>query len=792
MSSPCKDILLKSGFSSLDADELIDKIRLSEKSLEDITAELVARQSKDTFIPKSAERSFEIGNSYLDALQTVSSTVKKPFKALMDFFGSDQIGIGQHQQTRWLSLLSRLTAESGVSSRNFFKMIEGTIFDDVEFNKFQRAFIKEMWHDSDTIVSGHDLANKLANAVKRNQRLGIMEANTYGAGIHYKEHWMTNQYHNVEEMNAKGGDYWIREVQKHINREATIENIRFFHPEVDRISMKNFDMDVYLAGIFEEVTQSTSKGTGILAEQFNLHRILEFKDERALLDYNAIFGHQNLAHAVFQNLEMFQKYITIGETMGYGRVTLKPIKYPQPEGPKTVREVFNPALETRKIFHSLKQMGKLSPNEYSQLSSVLREIVGDNLVIGSPKMAALIQNFIAWQSMAVLGKAMFSSVSDIGSAAIMLHHQGIGPGQAYYGMILHTLRQFTDKLSEGEKRLVFQALHTGTDGTLMSNVTRYATGMKTGGMLARGANEIFHLSGLNGLTNALRNGFAYMSSNIMANNLSKNWDTLLPRYRELLSERFDFTKKDWETLQQIGSFNAKIWKKDANKLENFITMDHILERGNELKIKGTVKLANKLDNFFIQEARSAIPEAKIRDRAILFGNHDRGDWIDVTRRLAVMFRSYQSQLVRNLWPRIIELGLPSVVHVVPYVGLGYTAITLKALVQGKEPPSFDDPDLWIEAAIHSGLAPIIGDYIGGEYGRYNHDWDESVLGFGYNKFKGFGELMIGLWDGDKDASDVFRSIRYNAPFANLYFMEAAINYGLHYGMMEVPYLVQVL
>ena len=786
MTDPCRDILMKSGFNSLEADEVIDKIKLSTKSTDEIVSDLIDTQSKQTFIPKSAERSFEIGSSYLDALQTVASKFKKPYKGIMEFFGSDQIGIGQRQQSRWLSLLSRMTAETGLSNRRVMYMIEGSLSDTFtgNYDSFRRDFLTELFEEGDKMVTGNEMAHKIAASVNRNYALGIQEANTYGAGIHYKKNWMMHQYHNPELMLKEKGDNWVRDIQAEINREATIENIRYFHPELKDISMKKFDMDVYLSSLYESVTQSTSKGTGILAEQFNLHRILEFTDADALMRYNSKYGHPNLAHAVFQNLEMFQKYLTIGETMGYGRVTMKPLKYPQPDGPIDTREVFNPALETRKVLHSLKQMGKLSPTEYSQLSAVLREVVGDNLVIGSPKRAALISNYIAWQSMAVLGKSMFSSVSDIGSAAIMLHHQGVGPGQAYYGMIRHTLRQLTEKLPEAEKRLVFQALHTGTDGTLMSNVTKYNAGMKTGGILARGANEVFHLSGLNGFTNALRNGFGYMSSNIMANNLGKNWDQLLPRYRKLLSEKFDFTGKDWETLQEIGSFNAKMWKKDANKLDNFITMDHILDKGTELNIKGITRLANKVDNFFIQEARSAIPEAKIRDRAILFGNHDRGDWIDVTRRLAVVFRSYQSQLVRNLWPRIMELGLPSVVHVVPYMGLGYTAITLKELVKGKEPPSFDDPQLWIDAVIHSGLAPIVGDYIGGEYGRYNHDWDEALLGFGYSKFKGFGELMVGLWDGDKDAADVYKSIRYNTPFANLYFLEAAINYGLHYGMME--------
>ena len=792
MPNPCKDFLLNSGFNSLDADHLIDKIRLSTKSLDEITAELQQTQIKKDFRPNSQQKSFEIGTSYLNAMTQVSATLKRPFNALMDFFASDKVGIGQRQQTRWLGLLSRITAESGLSSRTFMTKIEGSLMSalDNSYDPFRKAFVTEMWEESDKLVAGDVIANKIANSVKRNQRLGIQEANQYGAGIHYKEQWMTNQYHNTEEMARHGGDSWVSDIQMEINREATIENIKFFNPELDKVSTDEFDLDTYLSLIYEGATKASHKGTGVLAEQFNLHRILEFKDPQSLMRYNSKYGHPNLAHAIFQNLEMFQKYITIGETMGYGRVTIKenPTYRGLPDQPEFVRDTFNPALETRKLFLALKDSGKISSLEYSQLSAVLREVVGDNLVVGSPKMAALMQNYMAWQSMAVLGKSMFSSVSDIGSAAIMLHHQGLGPGQAYYGMIRNTLRQFTGNLPEAEKRLVFQALHTATDGTLMSNITKYSTGLKTGGILARGANEMFHLSGLNGFTNALRNGYSYMSSNIMANNLAKNWDDLLPRYRRLLSGEegsgFNFTREDWENLQKIGSFNAKLWKKDANKLENFITMDHVLERGKELKLKGVAKLADKLDNFFIQEARSAIPEAKIRDRAILFGNHDKGDWIDVSRRLAVMFRSYQSQLVRNLWPRIIELGLPSVVHVVPYMGLGYTSITLKELVKGKEPPSFDDPNLWVDAVVHSGLAPIVGDFLGGEYGRYNHEWDEAVLGFGYSKFKGFGELMIGLYDGDKDASDVWRSLRYNTPFANLYFTEAAINYGLHYGMME--------
>ena len=787
MSEACKNILLKSGYNSLDADSVIDNIRNSGKSLDELATILKEKQSKRDFHPQMYNRSKLLGNSYLTSMKEVSSKLKHPFKTLQRFFAGDIMGATQRSQSRWLSILSRYVSETGVSERDFFKMIEGPTWlgeklGDDAYADFRMNLIRELTHDGEEMVTGDVIANKLANANKRQWRMDLLEANEYGAGIKYKNEWGVQQYHNQEMMAHHGQDSWVNDILENIDQADTIDNIRHFYPDTQKISDDKFDLKVFLKSAYNNMVNSTSSGQGVLSEQFSLHRIFEFKDAESLVAYNSKYGHENIAHAMLENQEMFQKYLTLGEMMGYGTVDVKGIPHPAKGQLIHTRDVFSPILETRKLFQALKDMGKLSPYEHSQLSAVFRELTGDNLIVGSPKRAAMVQNFIAWQSMSVLGKSMFSTVSDIGSAAIMLHNQGVSPGQAYYGMIRNTLRQYTGGLSPVEQKMVWNALHTATDGTLMSNAAKMSPDMKKGGMLARGANEMFHFSGLNGMTNAQRNGYAYMTSQLMANNLKKNYDDLLPQYKDFIQEG-GITKGDWEALQEIGSFNAKLWNKNANKLDNFITMDHILERGQELKIPGTVKLANKVDNFFIQGSRSAIPEAKAIDRALLHGNHDRGSWFDVTRRLATVFRSYQSQLVRNLYPRIHKIGLPSVVHIVPYVGLGYLSITLKELVKGKEPPP-PSTQLWIDAVVHSGLAPIVGDYIVGEYGRYSHAWDEDLGGISWSKFKGFTDLVVGLYNGDTDAADVWQSVRYNTPFANLYFTEAAVNYGLHYAMME--------
>ena len=386
--------------------------------------------------------------------------------------------------------------------------------------------------------------------------------------------------------------------------------------------------------------------------------------------------------------------------------------------------------------------------------------------------------FIAQQAMSKLGKAVFQASADLGSAGIVLHHQGVRPDKGYYGMIKNMVRIATDQLHPMEKKLVHQALGTGFDGMIGQNYGRYV-GQWGGaaGQLSKMANHFFWMNGLLGWTNASRTAFSIMSSNQLANSLGESLKSLGKNQKNNMI-RYGLTENDWNELQKIGSFNARLWNPNANKLENYITRDWILENG------GNSALANKLDNFFIQESRSAVPEAKIADRVIMYGHHDPGSTFDVVRKLAGMFRTYQIQQVKTLYPRVYELGLPAIVHALPIVGVGYASVLMKNLVAGKEPPEFDDPDLFIDVMVRSGFAPLVGDYLAGEYGRYNHTWDEAIGGAAYSQFKEWGELWVGLMDGSKNASDAWKSLRYNTPFANLFYTEAALNYGLHYAMME--------
>jgi hypothetical protein len=50
--------------------------------------------------------------------------------------------------------------------------------------------------------------------------------------------------------------------------------------------------------------------------------------------------------------------------------------------------------------------------------------------------------------------------------------------------------------------------------------------------------------------------------------------------------------------------------------------------------------------------------------------------------------------------------------------------------------------------------------------------------------KSWGELGNELVKGNKDAVDTYNHLRHQLPFANLFWAEAAVNYMIHYGVME--------
>ena len=74
------------------------------------------------------------------------------------------------------------------------------------------------------------------------------------------------------------------------------------------------DLKKYLASAFEHMT-SKEVDEGMLSTYLQATRTFAFKDSRALMGYNAMYGHKNMAHAIFENMSMIDNHISLGELM---------------------------------------------------------------------------------------------------------------------------------------------------------------------------------------------------------------------------------------------------------------------------------------------------------------------------------------------------------------------------------------------------------------------------------------------------------------------------------------------
>jgi len=116
--------------------------------------------------------------------------------------------------------------------------------------------------------------------------------------------------------------------------------------------------------------------------------------------------------------------------------------------------------------------------------------------------------------------------------------------------------------------------------------------------------------------------------------------------------------------------------------------------------------------------------------------------------------------------------------------LGYASITAKDLIRGKEPRDPFDTSTAAASLIQSGVAGIAGDLIYNSFSDHGYSWPEfiggPVFGYGADAVK----IFKGITNGEADAARAWKSVKDNLPFANLFYLEPAVNYGFLYQIQD--------
>ena len=770
---PCKRILSDFGFQDSEIDNIMDNLQNIE-SVNQYAKEIHGKLKSNQEIAVSRKISKKRSQESIEAIKVSLTENSDPFKTLLNLLvGKNGMWINATSRSEIRN--ARILKEMGYVNRDMVKNLDN--------KEWVNDLIEELNPFNGKQKTKNEEAFKLAKIINEEKKLQVLESNAYGSGIGWLNDHVTATYHDPVRILGKGKledkQLWKDSIIGLIDHDKTLSKV------TKGVTIEELLDDVY-DGITHQLSEkkknpSEIQVSQILGEQFErttplkqlleVQRILAFKDTASIIKYNEAFGYYNIGKSIFANMDMMDNHITIGETFGYGYQE----KFTKPDGTVINKNVL-PEKEVNKIIETLKFQKRITPFQEWRLKSALYQVSGESFVVGNASLAKFVVGWQAWQSVTKLGKQMISSFGDLWSAGINLHYQGVAPDTAYLGIVNHLYRNAFGKVGKAEKQ-VLRMLGIGFDGVFGASA-RSVMSTPIAGRLSRMQDHFLTWNGSHAWTNWMREGFAMMSSNHFANQIiSKNFADLDPRFAKLMKE-YGITDKDWNKLKEFGTFNEKDFRIDGDNNNNYVSGDWIRQQ------KGSESLARKIDRFFINESKYGVPEATGKERALMFGSFNRGTLPDAATHLFWEFRTHTMSIAMNTYPRMMELGLPGTVHMLPAVGLGYASLAAKNMLKGKEPPAYDDPAVLTDALVQSGIAGMFGDFLAGEYGRYYHKWDEATLGAGYSTFKDYGELFTGLATGNKDASDVWKNLRYNIPYANLFYMEGALNYGIHYGVME--------
>lgn len=767
-------------------------------------------------IADSIDRRISRGDNYTDLLKEINQDIDdaafRTQNAAIDFVKrastyqniKNRIFSGNTKSKEWVKRFNAFLTGStkkgrgflnsvGTMQRSKFKTISGKIFSSLNMTPygvrtllrskaFQDDLVKELYEGAGS--TNNIYAQKVAVAVQDAKERLIVELNASGVGIRYRKDHVTTQWHDPYQM-VKGGDNarqkWIDDTRGLLDWEKTLSGERAV---VRAIDAGKITPDEYLGRVYDERVNKTKKydtsklrHSGPLSEQMVYSRQLIFKDSKAWLQYNKMYGHASPIHAIFNDIEIQSNRSVLIDYMG-----------------ANPRETFEKTIDDIKSKMKLegKELGRWAENS---MRSRFANITGEAFIVGKPAIAKFVNIVTGINILSKLGKAALSSVTDHLTSAMTMTHMGENALTAY--------RKLTENIAKGvpmaERKYVYRMLGVGIDSILGSSASRFTINDAVPGVISDMVDKFFHLNGLNAWTDWSREAFSKMASMRMATLLKHGWNSTKSDFNKIsdfnsfikfrnVLEQYDINQRDWAKLQEIGSFRISDLVKNNPGMkgttfpnERFITGDWVLEQGGP----DVSRLSDKVNLFFVNESRIGIPDIGANERAIMMRTFQRGTLPGAVAQAFWQFRTYQVAVLTNLMPRMSEMGASNLGwHSAGALGLGYLSLSLKDLTKGLEPRDPFTKETFADSLRQSGVLGFVGDYMASEFGTYHAELDEEILGPVYSEFKSFIDLYDDMLDDGELGWQGYKVLKEKTPYQNIFWGEFALNYLINWHVAE--------
>lgn len=661
--------------------------------------------------------------------------------------------------------------------------------------EFERDIAREMWRLEDPAAgaeTGNKFAQQVAAILNKHQEIARAMENEAGARIGKLDHYVTRQSHDMEKI--RGGGWEVTALGPRYRTGGKPEDYAawrdFILPKLDERTFEGVeDQEKFLSGVWEALSSGIHEtangaegflGSANLGKKLSAERKLHFNNADDWIAYNERFGRGNVVDSVLRGLENAGRNTALMRSLGTN---------PEFMFKSWVDSLANAAKDR----HDFKVSDELRSSRNQQILDVLTR---KSELPANMTLAQAGRWIRQAETLAKLGGVVLSSLPDIAVTTATLRHSGVPLLQGYANQILAPLRG----RRSGETREVADLLGIGIDGMQSRLLSRFSGDERfgTGSKLV----ELFHRANfLSFWTDSLKTGVGLMLSSNLAKNAGREF-AALPRRLQTTLRRYGIEGPEWDAIRktEMRAANGRDYMMPGNiKDLSDEAIAHLAKTDSPTEL-GRVRddLQAKLGSYITDTSREAMTEPTAADRLVT-ARAPPGTLAGEAIRMLMQFKQYPLTFLRRSVGRELRrdgVDVAGIAHLIAATTLlGYVSMTAKELAKGRNPRQPEKPGdyakLVAASMVQGGGLGIYGDFLFGEANRMGGGFVGSLAGPAAGTLEDVHRLITAIRDGSDSksrgqiaASEGIQTLKNNAPFLNLFYTRAALDYFILHRLQE--------
>ncbi|ODT23975.1 MAG: hypothetical protein ABS54_10040, partial [Hyphomicrobium sp. SCN 65-11] len=624
--------------------------------------------------------------------------------------------------------------------------------------------------------TGDATAKAMADAWKKVSEDLRVRFNAGGGAVGKLQRWGMPQSHDPLAMTRVGKEVWVRSLMEPnvLDRNRmrhAVTGERLSNSEL-RASLEVMYDHIVADGWSEKDVSAQPRGRGALYTRHADHRYLHFKDAAAWRQYAERFGNPDLFGTMMAYVAVMSRDIAHMETFGpnpnllrrYMRNWIEAQAAQQDIGTAVAAE----GLQGRKLQTHVRKGLERAEAMWDLMRG--KEVV-------SLEMAEAMQSTRNVITASSLGSAWLSSLSDAGFGKDMRNRLGMGMVKANVGRVVVTSLRELVTMGNREDAI---AAGLGLDAAMnvLRRKGREAAGIDHRFWTGFLADRTLTWSLLTPWTQAGKT-MAGMDVMRFIGRLSGHGFDTLPKGLQRALGNHGFDAAAWEQLRATPLRDGLLRPADLlDQASGQVTPE--LQRARR-------ELGERYLQMILRETRSAVPEATVESRSIVFHGGKPGTLLGEAARSVGQFKGFGLAVIMIHLGRLArQMGAGDTRNTLLHGGslmitltiLGAIAMALKDVKDGRDPRrwlderTWLDPSHWGAAFMQAGGLGIYGDLLFADVSRHGHGLESTLAGPLVGRVSDIGDVVIGeplrALTGKKTrlAAKALKVVKSNTPVLN--------------------------